>query len=171
MYSSEDGFTSFSFTRPRNSGDNRDIALDQCRYFLFAWSGPVDTVTRVAGYHGPNNRIPSSEEICLPSATQCPGNIEWITDTKQFVLIKLWAPMYAVHVYHLSRAKQWTPLMWMDTTGTASMYLRHPYIGAFLISFHAIATCIGVFSTTCLGLWSAMGTWEGSQSLFRHYSK
>ena len=71
------GDVTMQFTRPRNSGDSNDISLDQCRFLLFAFSGPFDISTNTIMYHGPINRMPSDERFCFPSAEFCPG-MKWM---------------------------------------------------------------------------------------------
>ncbi len=67
------GVTTISFNRPRDSGDSNDISLDVCRFFLFAFNGPINFATGSAGYHGLGTmfRAPSAERICIPTSAQC----------------------------------------------------------------------------------------------------
>ena len=68
-----DGVTVITFTRPRNSGDSRDISLDECRFLLFAWGGSVTYGTpNLFSYHT-GGRTSTPETVCFPSATVCPG--------------------------------------------------------------------------------------------------
>ena len=72
-----DGVTTITFNRPRNSSDDlvNDISLDPCRFFLFAFGGPVSTPPSV-GYHGfgSTRRAPSAERICIPTFRECSGS-------------------------------------------------------------------------------------------------
>ena len=69
-----DGKTTIIFNRPRNSGDSNDISLDVCRFFLFAFGGPVNNFdTQDVGYHGLNRRFISPERICIPTFAECSG--------------------------------------------------------------------------------------------------
>ncbi len=64
----ENGFTTMTFTRPRVSEDTtQDISLDQCRYFLWAFNGPVDDFTDPTsiGYHD-TNRGNFPNRYCIP---------------------------------------------------------------------------------------------------------
>ena len=67
--SSISGTTTIEFSRLRNTGDAADLALDECRFFLYAWGGTVDGES--IGYH--SQRVASSERVCLPNSTVCPG--------------------------------------------------------------------------------------------------
>ena len=67
-----DGVTTITFNRPRDSGDSsNDITLNVCRFFLFAFGGPVNFATQTAGYHGNMNRVASAERICIPTFAEC----------------------------------------------------------------------------------------------------
>ena len=70
-----DGVTTITFNRPRNSGDNLDISLDECRFFLFAFGGQAFffATPPIAIYHGsgPTRRAASAERICIPTVTEC----------------------------------------------------------------------------------------------------
>ena len=69
-----DGVTVITFTRPRNSGDSRDISLDEGRFLLFAWGGSVTYgATNSIGNHGMNRRQFTSEAVNFPNATECPS--------------------------------------------------------------------------------------------------
>ena len=69
----EDGVTTVAFRQERVTGDPNDVSLDQCVYFLYAWSGTFNASTQEIMYHGPTRREASSTVICLPSASVCPG--------------------------------------------------------------------------------------------------
>ena len=68
-----DGATVITFTRPRNSGDSRDISLDGGRFLLFAWGGTVTFgETNSFTYHtGGRSSTPGA--INFPTAAECPG--------------------------------------------------------------------------------------------------
>lgn len=68
-----DGDMVIQFTRPRDSGDSDDVALDQCRFLLYAFGGTFTISTNTAGYHGATNRGPSSAVVCFPDDTVCPN--------------------------------------------------------------------------------------------------
>ena len=67
-----DGVTVIRFTRPRNSGDSNDTSLDEERFLLFAWGGPVTYgATNYIGYHGPIRRTSTLQAVTFPSAADC----------------------------------------------------------------------------------------------------
>ena len=87
----EDGVTTITFNRPRNSSDSNDISLNppQCRFFLFAYNGIVRNffpAPQVALYHGfsPTRRMASEERICIPTFAECSGKLRTI------LLFPLW---------------------------------------------------------------------------------
>ena len=71
----DNGITTITFTRPRVSTDNRDLSLDQCVYFLYAWGGPIDYSTCRGGQH--TNREPSDFQFCIPD--NCSKEICWVS--------------------------------------------------------------------------------------------
>ena len=71
----DNGITTITFTRPRVSTDNRDLSLDQCVYFLYAWGGSIDYSTCRAGQH--TNREPSDFQFCIPD--NCGKEICWVS--------------------------------------------------------------------------------------------
>ena len=74
MVTRNNGITTISFTRPRNSGDSEDdFSLEECRYFFFGYGGTADIDMRAIGYH-PQTPIISNDRICLPTVMECPGN-------------------------------------------------------------------------------------------------
>ena len=72
MASFEDGVTTVSFSRLRDTGDvDDDISLDNCVHFLYAWGGAVsDISTGQIEYHGATRRFVSRSLQCIPS--DCP---------------------------------------------------------------------------------------------------
>lgn len=69
-----DGVMVIRFTRPRNSGDGKDISLDKSRFLLFAWGGPVTYgATSWIGYHGASRRTSTPKAFSFPSAAECPS--------------------------------------------------------------------------------------------------
>ena len=72
MASFEDGVTTVSFSRLRDTGDKDDISLNNCVHFLYAWGGAVSNIN--AGqieYHGATRRFVSDSLECIPS--DCPN--------------------------------------------------------------------------------------------------
>ena len=68
-----DGVTVIMFTRPCNSGDSRDVSLDECRFLLFAWGGSVTFgETNSFTYHT-GGWLSTTERICFPNSTVCPS--------------------------------------------------------------------------------------------------
>ena len=71
MASFEDGVTTVSFSRLRDTGDENDISLNNCVYFLYAWGGAIsDISTGQIQYHGGTRFVSMSLE-CIPS--DCPN--------------------------------------------------------------------------------------------------
>ena len=72
MASFEDGVTTVSFSRLRDTGDENDISLNNCVYFLYAWGGAVSNInTGQIEYHGATRRFVSNSLECIPS--DCPN--------------------------------------------------------------------------------------------------
>jgi hypothetical protein len=68
------GNVTLQFTRQRVTADDRDLSLDRCVYFLYAWDGRVlDYDSMIYSKH--RSRFISPKLICLPSATVCPKNV------------------------------------------------------------------------------------------------
>ena len=68
----ENGVTTVSFTRDKITNDpTRDIRINRCVYFLYAWSGDANINTGVIQYHGTIHRNVSRTLICLPSGSFC----------------------------------------------------------------------------------------------------
>ena len=76
MASFEDGVTTVSFSRLRDTGDvNDDISLNNCVHFLYAWGGAVSDInTGQIEYHGATRRFVSRSLECIPS--DCPERCE-----------------------------------------------------------------------------------------------
>ncbi|XP_039262363.2 uncharacterized protein LOC120338420 isoform X4 [Styela clava] len=58
----KNGVLEFTFTRLLDSDDDQDLSLTQCRYFLFAWDGPVIDF-ETFGKH--SRREISTKKICI----------------------------------------------------------------------------------------------------------
>ena len=67
-----DGYTTISFTRAVDTGDDDDIDLTMCRYILWAYGGIVDFDTPGL-LSGHTRRGVFSEQLCLPDIATCPG--------------------------------------------------------------------------------------------------
>ena len=69
-----DGYTTISFTRHVDTGDDEDdIDLTMCRYILWAYGGMVDFDTPgPSSPHTPTTRGVFTEQLCLPNITSCP---------------------------------------------------------------------------------------------------
>ena len=72
MASFQDGVTSISFSRLRDTRDvNDDISLNNCVHFLYSWGGAVSDInTGQIQYHGATRRFISDSLECIPS--DCP---------------------------------------------------------------------------------------------------
>ena len=61
------------FSRDKVTNDaNRDVQLNRCLFFIYAWSGNASITTGIIQYHGSRNRKISQTLVCLPSADFCP---------------------------------------------------------------------------------------------------
>lgn len=66
------GITTVSFSRLKNTGDENDFSLDVCRYFFFAWGDVNDIKTGEINSPGMVHYI-LDNPICLPTSTSlCP---------------------------------------------------------------------------------------------------
>ncbi len=69
----ENGVITVRFSRERVTNDSKDMPLDQCVYFLYAWGGMFNITAQQIDNHGSSNREASSTMICLPSSSDCPS--------------------------------------------------------------------------------------------------
>jgi hypothetical protein len=70
------GNVTLQFTRQRVTADDRDLSLDRCVYFLYAWDGRVlDYDSMIYSKH--RSRFISPKLICLPNATVCPKKCDY----------------------------------------------------------------------------------------------
>ena len=66
----EDGVTTVMFSRLRDTGDEDDLSLSNCVYFLYAWGGGVTNISSgEISYHGAFRRNISNTLICIPTST------------------------------------------------------------------------------------------------------
>ena len=70
-----DGVTTITFNRLRDSGDSKDISLDECRFFLFAFGGQANFLDMLPTitYHGfgEKRRAATAKRICIPTFAEC----------------------------------------------------------------------------------------------------
>ena len=66
-----DGRVTVCFIRKLVTGDDRDLDLDQCQQFLYAWGGRVgNNPPLTLGRHG--SRFAPRAEVCPPTPGTCP---------------------------------------------------------------------------------------------------
>ena len=63
---------SMCFKRKKVTGDDRDLSLDVCRNFLYAWGGEVGNNPPETLMQHQVRRAPRMQ-ICPPSLETCPG--------------------------------------------------------------------------------------------------
>ena len=82
------GYTSMSFIRRINTGDNSDdISLSSPRFFVYGFNGPVDFTSNSIRQHR-NTPVISNNRITLPTSAQCTGRP---------LIIKLLTEFYYFH--------------------------------------------------------------------------
>ena len=72
----ENGYTTISFARKKNTEDTQDdidLSNSEGRFFTYGWGGTVDFNTNTIGYH-PATPIVSTERVVIPSSATCTGN-------------------------------------------------------------------------------------------------
>lgn len=69
----ENGVMTVNFTRPCNSGDSRDISLDECRFLLYAYGKSATIANRTIEKHERNTRGVLTQRFCIPCANNCPA--------------------------------------------------------------------------------------------------
>ena len=66
-----DGRVTVSFIRKLVTGDDRDLDLDQCRHFLYAWGGQVGNNPPLT-LERHSMRFAPRAEVCPPTPGTCP---------------------------------------------------------------------------------------------------
>ena len=101
----------------------------ECRFFLYAWGGTVDGES--IGYH--SQRVASSERVCLPNSTVCPG--EPILSVS----------MKITHLHVVYVLIRWSYVSFntiLSTCMFAFTYLDRPYTGKLYSTLYGTAHCI-----------------------------
>lgn len=70
----ENGYTTISFIRDRDTGDSEDLSLNDNLFFVYGWGGPVLSFEDMTIGQHPTTPIITNTRVVLLDSSECPGD-------------------------------------------------------------------------------------------------